>query len=260
MNFVYLLSDNGLNSSVSSLVSTPLIKSMSQIHLDGVRRNTPKTLMDEYTNTFSSKKAPLDGRRSTISNITLDIIKQRVENINRNASFNRSIADIFDDPMTDANEKKDAKDNENHTEPIENGSKTDVEKPKPLKRKLFVPPSMSMDFDPDLIATPPKTDKKTATSKSVPRRKRNSSPTEELLRQDKPNGVKTATTKIKATKSRRSTIFFETPISKTKSISSATHSSSNGSIMPPKILVCTSMHQPQIDFTNEVSVCKQKSM
>lgn len=56
------------NASMSSLVSTPLIQSMSQVHLDILRRSTTKSIMDEYKSAYDSKKTPaVDNKRRTLN-------------------------------------------------------------------------------------------------------------------------------------------------------------------------------------------------
>lgn len=268
VNFKQL--DKSLDTSMSSLVSTPLIKSMSQMNLDLIRKSTSKSLYDEYENTFSSKKTPLVGKRRTISNITMDIIKQRIENINRNASFKRSTEGLNNDsPYSHLLEGKKTNDecDKKSPEVAENAAKTSTVAAKPLKRKLFVPPSMSMDYSPMLsFATPPKTDKKTA-PKSLQKRKRNATPDHEEQPSNKQSedakkpirSVKEVSKK-KPTSSRRSTMFFETPISKSKPIAkTVTNQVSAPSTVPKSngVMVFTSMHQPQINYINEVSSCTQ---
>lgn len=238
----------------TSFSTTPLIRSLSKTHVDNISKSNSKSLLDEYNNTFNSKKTPLTGKRRTIANITMDIISQRMENINRmNASLNRSTTEMIDDSL-----HTDAKATPIHSENIEKAPITTTPvteanggQVKPLKRKLFAPPSLFPENSP--ILTPQKTDKKTAQQK----RKRNdlagekSTKTEEKkLPIDKPLAA------TKKTNSRRSTIFFqETP--KTKSIPSSTVARPTSSAiqethsaMPG--LVFTSMHKPQIDFITEV--------
>lgn len=254
-----LLDSNSISpqhdSSVSSLVSTPLIKSMSQIHLDVIRRSTSKSLFDEYTNAFDSKKTPMSDKRRTLGNITMDIIRQRVENINRIAqnrsnseSFNDSIHnDIKSTPVGATATKTSSKNDEQ----IANTSTsndieiiTDNAKPKPMKRKLFAPPSLFPDNF-DLFTTPLKTDKKISSKSSTQKRKRNDLPAET----EKAGELQ----RIK-TKSRRSTLFFETPpTAKAQSIEHPSKSVPNIQNKNPNgVMVYTSMHQPQIDFIKEV--------
>lgn len=229
--------------------TTPLIRSLSKPQVN----STPKTLLDEYNNTFSSTKTPLIGKRRTIANITMDIINQRLENINRNASFNRSTTEMLDDSLYG-----DAKSTPTHSESIvEKATSSAATTPatetngnggqlKPLKRKLFAPPSLFPENSSILNKTPQKTDKKTATQK----RKRNDLAGEKSTKSEEkklPADKPTAATK--KTNSRRSTLFFqETP--KTKANARPTTIQETHSAMPG--LVFTSMHKPQIDLITEV--------
>lgn len=227
---------------------------MSQIHLDLIRKSTTKSILDEYTSTFSSTKAPLSGKRRTIANITMDIIKQRVENINRNVSFNQSTNEAQNDSIIN-----DLIQTPNQLDkPAELVLQTnETEKPKPLGRRLFAPPSLFPENSPFSVATPPpKTDKKTAI-KSATKRKRT-----EIIA-EKP--IKIADEKKLKKSSRRSTLFFEeAPIKKSTSsqmesmaetaTETTMQTNATENISPP-VLVYTSMHQPQIDFINEVRQC-----
>lgn len=236
---------------------------MSQIHLDLIRKSTSKSLLDEYTNTFNSKKEPLSSKRRTMGNIAMDIIRQRVENINRNVSFNQSMSEALDDSMKDTPTQSHTK---TTTQP-KAAVNAETEKPKPQGRRLFAPPSL---FPPDYsfisTATPLKTDKKAA-NKSAPKRKRN-----ELLSAEKPAPTAEEKKLKKPQKSRRSTLFFEdAPIKKTDHLAKvpsdtknnkaetieSTESTTNHTVakITSPVLVCTSMHQPQIDFINEVRQC-----
>lgn len=256
---------SNLNSSTSSLVTTPLLKSMSQIHLDLIRKSTSKSLLDEYTNTFNPKKDPLSSKRRTMGNTAMDIIRQRVENINRNVSFNQSMSEALDDSMRDTPIQ--SKHTKTTTEPKQAVNAV-TEKPKPQGRRLFAPPSL---FPPDnsflSMVTPPKTDKKAA-NKSAAKRKRN-----EFLSAEKPAPTADEKKLKKPQKSRRSTLFFEdapikktnhlakvssdTKINKAEPIGSTKSSTKNHTVAKnaTPVLVCTSMHQPQIAFINEVRQC-----
>lgn len=238
-----------LNTSSSSLVSTPLIKSMSQVHLDLIRKSTSKSLLDEYTNTFSATKTPLMGKRRTIAHITMDIIKQRVENINRNVSSNMSMNEALDDSMSGKTIQTPIQSVSEKNDDIASSKTAETEKPKPVGRRLFAPPSLFPENSPLLIPTPTKTDKKTA-SKSATKRKR-----DDLL-VEKP--TKASDQKKARKPPRRSTMFFEeAPIKKTNSSETENQTvesnSTDDTALP--VLVCTSMHQPQIDFVNEVRQC-----
>lgn len=233
----------------------------------------------------------MSDKRKTLNNIALDIIKQRVENINRNASFNRSMHDLHDDA---------GHDDINRITPIQldkvmtTTTTTKTPRPitiatstpptaiiplKPLKRKLFAPPSLFPEHSPIRMITPQKTDtKKTVANqkrkkndlcavKSVISTTASSKSDEKKKPTEKPrNNRKTLAA------SRRSTMLFETPptaVQKAKStesnalspLSTAAAAASNstaiagtrkcGTISTPS-LVFTSMHQPQIDFITEV--------
>lgn len=246
--------------------TTPLIRSLSKTHIDHIRSSTSKTLLDEYNNTFSSKKTPLTDKRRTIANITMDIIKQRIENINRNASFNRSTTDFNDDSFHNGDLKATPTQVDNTdkltttttaTTPAINGNAGQL---KPLKRKLFAPPSLFPEKSPLPFATPQKTDKKTASNQKRKRTDIAATNGEKIVSIDKSHASK------KKTNSRRSTMFFEeAPIRKincnpsvssssaisSTSTSTLTESSANRDLSPPG-LVFTSMHQSQIDFISEV--------
>lgn len=246
--------------------ATPLIKSLSKTHIDHIRSSTSKTLLDEYNNTFSSKKTPLTQKRRTIANITMDIIKQRIENINRNASFNRSTTEFHDDSFHNSGVKATPTQVENTeklttttvitTTPV-NATNGDAGHTKPIKRKLFAPPSLFPENSPLPIATPQKTDKKTATTQKRKRTDLPAASEEKAFPTEKPRPSN------KKQNSRRSTLFFEeAPIRKINSnpsdssssalssTSTLTASSANDASIPG--LVFTSMHQSQIDIISEV--------
>lgn len=239
--------------------ATPLIKSLSKTHIDHIRSSTSKTLLDEYNSTFSSKKTPLTEKRRTISNITMDIIKQRIENINRNASFNRSTTDFQDDSFHNSGVKVTPKQVIN-TEKLTTTPVTAIngDAGKPIKRKLFAPPSLFPENSPLPITTLQKTDKKTAI---IQKRKR---PDLVAASEEKVFPIEKPRSSNKKLNSRRSTLFFEeAPIRKMNSDpsdSSSTMVSSTSTLttssamndIPVPGLVFTSMHQSQIDFISEV--------
>lgn len=198
----------------------------------------------------------MSDKRKTIANITMDIIKQRIENINRNASFNRSTTDLLNDSMhSDLKSTPNPLDNVGNvstTTPVHGSTANPL---KPLKRKLFAPPSLFPGNSPMSTTptpTPQKTDKKTVQQK----RKKNDLPAasdEKKKAVDKPRiGSK------KTINSRRSTMFFETPVYKSNSepkssqLPSTVSSSTANRMGVSPGLVFTSMHQPQIDFITEV--------
>lgn len=242
--------------------TTPLINSLSKTHIDQVRSSTPKTLLEEYNNTFNSKKTPMINKRRTIANITMDIIKQRIENINRNVSMNQSTTDLNDDsihcdikspPMPVENTEKLS------TTPATGTTVQNATQLKPLKRKLFAPPSLFPENSPLLNTSTQKTDKKTANQK----RKRNDLTTTATGIEEKKAPIIKSRPVIKKPNSRRSTLFFEeAPIRKINDTKTSISSSSTLSSTAPTVkkdittsqpgLVFTSMHQPQIDFISKV--------
>lgn len=229
----------------------------------------------------------MNEKRRTLNNIALDIIKQRVENINRNASFNRSMHDLQDDAAVAGYDDLNKDLNKITPDQLD----TVVVAPKsaavaaaatpptaaigslkPLKRKLFAPPSLFPEHSPIGLLTPQKTDtKKTAVNQ---KRKRNdvgaakeaSSTLSKSDEKKKPTEKpRTNNTRKTMGHSRRSTMFFETPPAATPAATAAktaTQSSTSATsdstairklnaITTPS-LVFTSMHQPQIDFITEV--------
>lgn len=187
----------------------------------------------------------------------MDIIKQRVENINRNASVNKSTTDLFDDSFNNSVKGTPTL--------VENGERitttpathdTPNGQLKPLKRKLFAPPSLFPENSPISTLTPQKTDKKTTTQK----RKRNDSAVT-----DKPTKTgEKPHVGSKKTNSRRSTMYFEEAPTQKKDSANGNSNASTVSTMTAATalgddkhcaspgLVFTSMHQPQIDFITEV--------
>ncbi|XP_031632861.1 uncharacterized protein LOC116346784 isoform X2 [Contarinia nasturtii] len=245
--------------------TTPLINTLSKTHIDQNRSSTPKTLLEQYNSTFSSKKTPMTNKRRTIANITLDIIKQRIENLNRNVSLNQSTTDLLDDSIHgDAKSTPTPVENTEKmtTTPATGATNQNAVQLKPLKRKLFAPPSLFPENSPLLNTTTQKTDKKTATQK----RKRNDLvATAVAASEEKKAPIIKSRPIIKKPTSRRSTMFFEeAPVRKVNHdtkplISSLTLSATNGTTVPNakkdnsslQGLVFTSMHQSQIDFISE---------
>lgn len=199
----------------------------------------------------------------------MDIIKQRIENINRNASFNRSNHDLYENSFHSDN-KATPKENaeapktttttttttEISTTPVNNAN-GNTQQVKPLKRKLFAPPSLFPEHNITPTPTPQKTDKKTA----IPKRKRNDQPIRDQKSKTDEKKLPEKPANKKITIPRRSTMFFEKPIPKSNSdTNSQTMARSTASTVAASTinrlstvsLVCTSMHQPQIDFITEV--------
>lgn len=229
-----------------------------------------KTLIDEYANTFSSKKIVVASNRRTLSHISMDIINQRIENLNKNASLHRSRNDSMDHRYGEGDEDI-INDNPSPMKPLEslNGTPDGI-KPKPSKRKLFAPPSMFMQLDltPTLKTdTTPNKTAKSATkrsrdalsplaSKSTPlstaaSKKVSDKRIKKTTNDGASNGAIAVTKKVPATKTtRRSTMFFQSAEKvkpKNDMVGSLTESST-----PKSVLVFTNMHQSQIDAIKEV--------
>ncbi|XP_055311627.1 microcephalin isoform X2 [Sitodiplosis mosellana] len=247
--------------------TTPLIRSLSKTHIDHIRSSTSKTLLDEYNDTFSSKKTPLTDKRRTIANITMDIIKQRIENINRNASFNRSTTDFQDDSFHSSSDVKATPTQVENTEKLTTTTTTTTTTTpangtngqlKPLKRKLFTQPSILPPNSPLPPIATPKTDKKTAAA--TQKRKRTdlvaAASEGKVVPTEKPHHSH------KKSNARRSTMFFEeAPIRKIKcdaSVSTSSAISSTSTLTASSVvqknnpsLVFTSFQSSQIDMISE---------
>ena len=234
-----------------------------------------QTLIDEYSNTFSSTKAPVSNRRRTIFDISMDIINQRVENINRAAKLNRSVSDPdarehideCDSPSLSAdvlgkNAEKHAAESENAATTIANGSSMgQTEAPvKKTKRKLFVPPSMVTNFEATLTprkTVPPREEKNgvkrarddeaEATTKPGQKRPKILGEGASAVEQTSVTAQSASGAEKKQPKSsRRSTIFFEPFPKPSKPVAQR-------STAPPQpVLVYTNMHQAQIESIKEV--------
>lgn len=100
-----------------------------------------KTLLSEYETTFSATKTPgINGRRS-ILNISMDIINQRVENINKLAKLNNSKTEI--DSTMDISLDNIKKIGAHVMESPVNLSPSTSQTAPPRRRKLFDPNSNS---------------------------------------------------------------------------------------------------------------------
>lgn len=234
-----------------------------------------KTLIDEYTNTFSSKKIVVASNRRTLSHISMDIINQRIENLNKNASLHRSRNDSMDNRYGESATDQMASD-PSPMKPTEHLNSTpDGIKPKPLKRKLFAPPSMfsPVDMPPALMTdTPPNKTGKGATkrnrdvlsplaSKSTPlsstaaASKKMSEKRMKKYANDADNNNAITAKKATITKStRRSTLIFQSA-EKIRPKNERTVAAANTaaeSLTPKSVLVFTNMHQTQIDAIKEV--------
>lgn len=190
----------------------------------------------------------------------MDIIRQRVANINRTVQ-NRSISEANNGSLLNDTPKEaiDISMSDDKTPTIAtNGTGdsdgTPAEKPKPMRRKLFAPPSMFPELNNDSFSTPIKTDtKKTGAAKTAQKRKRIDLSIETKKKSTVTNTNSTGVTKSlnRTTKpaSRRSTLCFETPpIRATK----AANQSTNRANARKSMMVFTSMHKPQVDFIKEV--------
>lgn len=232
-----------------------------------------KTLIDEYANTFNSKKIVVSSSRRTLSHISMDIINQRIENLNKNASMHRSRNDSIDNRYGDT-EADNVDCDPSPMKPLEPLISTpDGNKPKPLKRKLFAPPSM---FSPVELILTQKTDTPPKTTKNAIKRNRDvmsplaskSSPlstaaskklNDKRLKKTQTEGdnnnaitAKRAAAPPKTT--RRSTMLFQSAEKAKPKIERtiAAASSSTESLTPKSVMVFTNMHQPQIDAIKEV--------
>lgn len=280
------------------------------MHKDLLQKNTmSRTLLDEYNNTFSSNKTPMNPNARTVASISMDIINQRVENINKNYSMNRSVSEanisydkieeslkVMKTPVTIHSSSSPFLCNigtQIHSEksqPIveETPIVLTVQTPaatvkKPMKRKLFAPPSM---FSNDLLATP-RTDKAVddvsdlniaangKVTESGTKRGREeddilsllNKPNEKRAKKNRlvdaaaaiiANGNRTPARRVTtatAKSSRRSSAFFQSAKKPTQNgrLNSSTAVESKTTTNTPKsVLVFTNMHQPQIDFIKEV--------
>lgn len=207
-----------------------------------------KTLLEQYSNTFHSKRTMVSSSRRTISHISMDIIRQRVDNINRICSMERSMNESLnahDGEIEDENVDNVDDASSPNTDDIMNTPNAD--KPKPAKRKLFAPPSLFQS--PSIFETKPD-------AKSTPKRVRdNSSPPELKIPKTNDKKLKKTggdTTDVKkatiTAKSRRSTLLFESaekPKKKTTIVPCAT-------VTSRPVMVFTNMHQKQVEVIREV--------
>lgn len=252
--------------------STPFSKNISNIHKDLLQKNTfSGTSNDEYNNTFSSSKTPINPGCRTLSSISMDIINQRVENINRIVSMNRSISEsnISYEKIEESIKQLDTPAQHFTTPFLTNGSQLNQPTPdetsqapaavrKPNKRKLFAPPSM---FN-ELMSTP-KTDNETVLQ-SVPEVAMKRAREDDLLsalarpiekrtkKNVKKDDVVTDSETSKKTSRRRSSMFFQSAKKPAKTQNGGTLKPVQSNSTPKSVMVFTNMHQPQIDFIKEV--------
>lgn len=234
-----------------------------------------KTLIDEYANTFNSKKIVVSSSRRTLSHISMDIINQRIENLNKNASMHRSRNDSMDNNRYGDTDADNVDCDPSPMKPLEPLISTpDGNKPKPLKRKLFAPPSMFSPVELTLTLktdTPPKTTKNAIkrnrdvmsplASKSSPlstaaSKKLNDKRVKKTQIDGDNNNANTVAKRAAAPPkiTRRSTMLFQSAEKAKPKIERtiAVASSSTESFTPKSVMVFTNMHQPQIDAIKEV--------
>lgn len=193
--------------------------------------------------------------------IAMDIIRQRVENINRSVQ-NRSISEANNDSMLNDTPKEaiDISISEDKTPTVaavgsgSGDSDGTVDKPKPMRRKLFAPPSMFPELNSEPFLTPIKTDtKKTGATKAAQKRKRPDLSVETKKKSTttttNSSGVNKTINRTTKPVSRRSTLCFETPPLPAAKPADKSVSRTNAR---KSMMVFTSMRQPQVDFIKEV--------
>lgn len=204
---------------------------------DLTRESTSKTLLEQYSTSFHSSRSIASKNRRTILDISMDIIRQRMDNINKIASMNRSIR-----------EPDNQKDNDETRDEVPPILVADGDKPKPLKRKLFAPPSL---FSPVLdIPQENKSSKKRGRDdlKSESKNRKSIDKRSKFVAggDGTPNQASRETAK-----SRRSTMLFQsTEKPKVKEESAA--KCNNNTETPKSVMVFTNMHQEQIEVIKEV--------
>lgn len=218
--------------------SSPFYKNLTD-KMENKRKNTSKTLLEEYSTSFHSNRSIVSANRRTISDISMDIIRQRMDNINKIASLNRSINESnnqntnFNPSDDDSDETKD-----------ENIVIVPVDGAKPLKRKLFAPPSLFAPV-PDIPAE----------NKSMKKRGRDDFKSDTKNRNSigkKSKATNECTTPAnKNGKSRRSTMLFQS-IEKPKNKKEIITVCNNNSDTSKSVMVFTNMHQKQIEVIKEV--------
>lgn len=121
-----------------------------------------KTLLCEYNSTFSTNKTAKPKSRLTLFDISMDIIKQRVENINKitriNNSLNNQIDSDNDEPLNYADRLNKKTAPHPNLSIIANDALSSPTV-RPLKRKLFTPPTFNLSRTNGLMddkATPKK--------------------------------------------------------------------------------------------------------
>lgn len=196
-----------------------------------------KTLLEEYETTFSAKKTTKPNARRTIFDISMDIIKQRVENVNQMnklSGINDKQHNSFpNDPLIGA--------------PNSNVANSNSHTPLSTKRKLFTP-SSSVPLSVDKLSQisskrsreadcQPPSSKKIKTSSAIA--------TTSNARTDDV-ATNTKTDRILRRSSRRSTLNFRL-MSNKKIVESPKDKRCSESV-----IVFTNMHQQQIDAIKKV--------
>lgn len=243
----------------------------------------PTTILDAYnrtftTPTFSSTRMPLSSKRRTVFEMSMDIIDQRVRNINRLASArkNRSMSEsdltaeqdeppasmLANDPTCAASSPQLNKTGGRYREdPAPEKEPAPKPVPTPRKRKLFAPTS-STHFggdSPSVAAAEPRRIIETKTDAAEPeaaKRERGSPDdtvaiaTMSATKRAKPTVVAKATAKkAPVANRRRTTMDFSGGRSKSKKAAYVVPASQP---RLDKFLVSTNMHREQIAVIQEV--------
>lgn len=263
----------GNNDSITALFECLCSYNHILFFLAGIAASTPvnrsllrKTLLHEYETTFSGTKTVAAKGRRSMMDISMDIINQRVENINKMAKLNNStignnsLMDISDDKIsttiTEIHEKI------KNVSTTTNANSLETATPRPTKRKLFDPNSnnsFSFNIDKTInMATDSNEKTETietnTTKKAVTKRSRDDD--DEAPKQDmnkKKNyaadtldlPTKNEVKNIRST--RRSTMFFQ-PADKITKLNGSSRTFST-----ERVLVFTNMHQAQSDLIKEVN-------
>lgn len=239
--FPFLRADasRGMPTLDPSEMCSPFARSLAD-KMEAMSQNKSQTLLEQYSSTFYSKRSMVSANRRTISDISMDIIKQRMENINKIASLNRSMnrsshlsrADHLaqiDEPETISSDK---------TSPPE------ADKSKPLKRKLFAPPPDN-PLDKLNMKMGKRRQRDDLAMESTGRK-----PLDKRARQPDVASTSTPGTK-KIVKSRRSTMLFQSA-EKHKPSAQSKIGGNNNPETPKPVMVFTNMHTKQTEVVREV--------
>lgn len=238
-----------------------------------------KTIFNEYNNTFSSTRAPGSAKRKTIYDISMEIIDQRLQNINQivSARKNRSMSesDLNVDETIIENDTSNAV--QSTPQLCQNGlvekndnvlPNNEVKSINPVvkKRKLFIPTSlynlssiieMNPSQDRPASATPSKTDKKKTASSTTKKREADNekiTKTKKLMIQSKtitkPNKLITKT----PLKRRQTSMDFISCTNKQQSTDGVTTTIAKSQVPKTVLpsLVTTNMHRDQQQVCKEV--------